>query len=85
MGEGTVNAKNPKYREEQVGFELHALGYRSTDESRSNDGEHHLEEHECLMWNRRGVVGIRFQTDSFQEKYCIGFPKKAFPSPKAKL
>ena len=35
------------------------------------------------MWNRRGVVGIRFQTDSFQEKILHRISKKGVPFSKS--
>ena len=61
-----VDERRPEQREEHEGGELLPLGESAGDERRGNGGEHHLEEHERLVRDRRRVRRIGRRTDPAQ-------------------
>ena len=63
-----VDHERPQDHEQHHGGELHSLGKRAGDQSRSDDREHQLEGHEALLRDRRGVVGVRSRADAAQER-----------------
>src|SRR5262245_14904841 len=66
MGEWIIDKGCPQQNKNQEGTKFHTFRKGSGDKCRSNDREHHLIDHESLMGNRGGIVGIRFGADSVQ-------------------
>ncbi len=68
VGHGAVDEQGPEGEEDGHGAELHALGEGAGDERRGDDGEHELVDHEGLLGNGGGVVGIGRERDAAQEE-----------------
>ena len=68
VGHGAVDEERPEGEKDGHGAELHALGKCAGDERRGDDGEHELVDHEGLLGNGGGVVGIGSEGDAAQEE-----------------
>jgi hypothetical protein len=66
MGERVIDQGRPKQNENDKGAEFCALGKRAGYQSRRNDREHHLVDHESLMGNRSSVIGVGFRSHAVQ-------------------
>ena len=66
MRDRVVHDRRPQQGEDQERLEAHALGERAGDQRRGDDGEHHLEDHERLVRDRRGVVGVGLEAHAVQ-------------------
>ena len=61
-----IDERRPEQAEDHERLEALALGERAGDQRRGDDGEHHLEDHERLVRDRRRVVGVRLLADALQ-------------------
>src|SRR5438874_1075792 len=61
-----VHERGPEDAEQDERLEALALGEGAGDERWCDDGEHHLEGHECEMRDRRRVVGVWLDADVLQ-------------------
>ena len=68
VGHGAVDEQRPEGEKEGHGAELHALGKGAGDQRRGDDGEHELVDHEGLLGNGGGVVGVGAEGDAAQEE-----------------
>src|SRR5262245_19442820 len=66
MGERVINKGRPKQNKNNESAEFRAFGKSAGYQSRRNDREHHLVDHESLMGNRRGIIGVGFGSDAVQ-------------------
>jgi len=64
---GAVNHQRPEAKKDGHGAELDALGECAGDQSRGDDGEHELIDHEALLRDGAAVVGVGIQTDAAQK------------------
>ena len=67
VGHGAVYEERPEGEKDCHGAELHAFGKCAADERRGDDGEHELVDHEGLLGNGGGVVGVGSERDASQE------------------
>ena len=65
---GKVHQQGPKHREQQHGAELHAFGKRAGDQRRRDNGEHQLIDHEGLLRDGGGIIGIGRGAHAMQEQ-----------------
>ncbi len=63
-----IHECRPEQAENDKCGKLHPLGKRACDQCRSNDCKHHLIDHEQLVRNRSGIIGIRRQSDALEAK-----------------
>ena len=68
VGHGAVDEQRPEREKERHGAELHAFGKCAGDQRRGDDGEHELVDHEGLLGNGGGVVGVGSEADAAQEE-----------------
>jgi hypothetical protein len=68
VGHGAIDEQGPKGEKDGHGAELHALGKGAGDQRRGDDGEHELVDHEGLLGDGGGVVGVRRDADAAQEE-----------------
>src|SRR5205085_1084782 len=67
VSEGEVDDEHPKSNKEDDGGEFHAFSNRSNDQSRSDDGKHHLIHGENVMRNPIRIVCIGSRINTLQE------------------
>ena len=65
---GAIDEQRPEREEDRHGAELHALGKGAGDQRRGDDGEHQLIDHERLLGNGGGVIGIGSEANALQEE-----------------
>ena len=58
VGHWEIHQEAPQDREQEHRAELHPLGECARDQGRRDDSEHQLVDHEGLLGNGRGIVGI---------------------------
>ena len=68
VGERVVHEGGPRQHEDDEGGELLALGEGARDERGGDHREHHLEEHEGLVGNGRGIRGIGLRAHPAQAR-----------------
>ncbi len=59
VGDRRVDQQRPESHEDDKGAELGPLGEGAGYQGGSDDGEHHLKDHERQMGYRRRVIGVR--------------------------
>jgi len=68
VGHRTINDERPERQKDRHGAELHAFGKGAGDQRRGDDGEHQLVDHEGLLGNGGGVVGVGGERNAAQEE-----------------
>ena len=66
MGDGVVDDHGPQQNENKQCFKFHSSGDGTGDQSRCDDGEHHLEERVSEERDRLSV-GSRLKADTVEE------------------
>ena len=85
VGHREVNDEAPEDGEQQHGAEFHALGERPRDQRGRDNGEHQLVDHEGLLGNGGGVIGIGRGAHVVQEGELANRPCNGENSPNARL
>ena len=68
VGEREVNDRRPSNHQEDERTEFHSFGKGSGDQSWSDNGKHHLIDHECLLRDGRCVIEIGSRAHAFQKE-----------------
>jgi hypothetical protein len=76
VAEGKINARGPEQDEHDIAAELDPLREGAADQGRRDDGEHHLEKHECLLRHSPGINRIRLPAHALQQKIREGVSDK---------
>ena len=76
MTQRKVNHRHPKHGEQYIRAELDPLGDCAADQRRRDDRKHHLEQHETLLRNRRGVIGVGRAADVLEQEILVRVSKE---------
>src|SRR4051812_12191909 len=68
VSQRVINQCRPQKGKHNECFEFQPFCKGTRHEGRCNDGEHHLKDHKCLMWNCRRVVRIGIEANPVQSE-----------------